>query len=136
MATCKGVLWGAGFETPAEALYLGKKLLVIPMKAQYEQRCNAAALQKMGVTVLKSLKKKHHWIIKDWINYGKIIPVNYPDLTEQIIDTIIARHFQKKIILPDITWSEPFRLSELSLVQSSGRGLKNYSIQVLTEKLA
>lgn len=57
LATCTGVLCGAGFETPAEALFLKKKLLVIPMKTQYEQQCNAAALKAMGVPVVKSLKK-------------------------------------------------------------------------------
>ncbi|HEY4285508.1 MAG TPA: glycosyltransferase family protein [Puia sp.] len=55
LITCKAILTGAGFETPAEALYLGKKLLVIPIRGQYEQFCNAAALQKMGVPVLKTL---------------------------------------------------------------------------------
>jgi uncharacterized protein (TIGR00661 family) len=38
LTTCKGVLCAAGFETPAEALYLGKKLLVVPMQNQYEQQ--------------------------------------------------------------------------------------------------
>ena len=37
MAWSKGILCGAGFETPAEALFLKKKLMVIPMKGQYEQ---------------------------------------------------------------------------------------------------
>ena len=100
LAGCIGVLCGAGFETPAEALFLKKKLLVIPMKTQYEQQCNAAALQKMGVPVIKSLKKKHHWVIKDWIAFGKSIPVNYPDITEQIIDSIISSHYLKKSYTP------------------------------------
>ena len=34
MTGCTGILCGAGFETPAEALYLGKNLLVVPMKNQ------------------------------------------------------------------------------------------------------
>ncbi|HEX9600998.1 MAG TPA: glycosyltransferase family protein, partial [Mariniflexile sp.] len=59
MATSKGILCGAGFETPAEALFMGKKLLVIPMKGQYEQQCNAAALKDMGVPIIKALKKKY-----------------------------------------------------------------------------
>ena len=92
LATCTGVLCGAGFETPAEALFLKKKLLVIPMKTQYEQQCNAAALKSMGVPVIKSLKKKHHSVIKDWLEYGKIISVNYPDITENIINTLISNH--------------------------------------------
>ena len=52
MASSTGVLCGAGFEGPAEAMYLGKKILVIPMMAQYEQHCNAAGAAAMGATVI------------------------------------------------------------------------------------
>ena len=91
MASCAGILCGAGFETPAEALFLRKKVLVVPMKNQYEQHCNAAALEKMGVPKIKSLKRKHLPKIADWIASGKTVAVNYPDVTEQIIDRIIAK---------------------------------------------
>ena len=94
MASGRGVLCGAGFETPAEALFLGKKLMVIPMKHQYEQKCNARTLEYMGVPVIKSLKEKHHSKISDWIKKGKVLKVNYPDITEDIIDTIIMKHYQ------------------------------------------
>ncbi len=90
MASCTGILCGAGFEAPAEALFLKKKLLVIPMKNQYEQHCNAAGLKDMGVPVLKNLKKKRAPLIEEWVRNGKVIPVNYPDITEQIIDQVIA----------------------------------------------
>lgn len=89
---CTGILCGAGFETPAEALYLKKKLMAIPMKGQYEQQCNAAALQQMGVPVIKSLKKKHLDKIKAWVTSQTIIAINYPDITETIIDDLIAKH--------------------------------------------
>jgi len=52
-------------ETPAEAIFLKKKLIVIPMKNQYEQAFNAKALEELGVPVLKTLKKKHINKIKD-----------------------------------------------------------------------
>lgn len=90
--TCTGVLCGAGFETPAEALYLKKKLMVIPMKGQYEQQCNAAALQTMRVPVIKSLKKKHLDIIKDWVTQNQDITINYPDTTQRILNMIIKKH--------------------------------------------
>lgn len=45
LSTCEGILCNSGFETPSEALFLGKKILSIPMKGQYEQECNAAALK-------------------------------------------------------------------------------------------
>jgi uncharacterized protein (TIGR00661 family) len=92
MATSEGVLCGAGFETPAEALFLKKKLMVIPMKGQYEQQCNAAALKEMGVPVIKSLKLKHIDKIKDWIEKGTIVDVDYPDNTVDIINDLLDRY--------------------------------------------
>ncbi len=106
MATSKGVLCGAGFETPAEALFLKKKLAVIPMKTQYEQQCNAAALHEMGVPVFKSLKEKHHDKIADWIMSRKIVKVDYPDMTEQILKDILKRHATKKILSPNAVLKE------------------------------
>jgi uncharacterized protein (TIGR00661 family) len=92
MINCEGVLCGGGFETPAEALFLKKKLMVIPMKGQYEQQCNAAALEKMGVPVIKSLKKKYLEKITEWTTGKLFVAVNYPDMTEQIIDSIVQKH--------------------------------------------
>jgi uncharacterized protein (TIGR00661 family) len=86
---CKGILCGAGFETPAEALFLQKKLMVIPMKGQYEQQCNAAALEKIGVPVIKNLKRKRIKEILYWVETDQNIPVDYPDETEEIIDRLL-----------------------------------------------
>lgn len=97
MSKAKGVFCGAGFETPAEAMFLKKKLMVIPMKGQYEQQCNAAALEEMGVPVIKSLKKKHLQKIIDWVSSGEIIPVNYPDITETVLRDIIAIEAKARI---------------------------------------
>lgn len=63
-----GVICNAGFETPAEALFLGKRLLVIPLGNQYEQECNASALKRFGVTVLKTLDIKHKNRIVQWMD--------------------------------------------------------------------
>ncbi len=92
MASSAGVLCGAGFETPAEALFMNKKLLVIPMKNQYEQQLNAAALKDMGVPVIKSLKDRYDMVIASWIENDRRVEVNYPDRTREIIDQIIHKH--------------------------------------------
>lgn len=89
LASCKGILCGAGFETPAEAIYLKKKLLVIPMKNQYEQHFNAKALEEIGVPVLKSLHKKHLSFIESWIANEEKVILDFPDETQQIIDHIL-----------------------------------------------
>jgi uncharacterized protein (TIGR00661 family) len=92
MASAHGILCGAGFETPAEALFMKKKLMVIPMKGQYEQQCNAAALKEMGVPVLKSLKLENVGKIMNWIQNGSTVQVDYPDITEILINQILAIH--------------------------------------------
>lgn len=92
MASASGVLCGAGFETPAEALYMQKKLMVVPMKNQYEQHLNADALAAMGVPVVKNLKPARDAEIRAWLDHGQVVPVDYPDRTQEIIDQI----FQKK----------------------------------------
>ena len=89
MATARGVLCGAGFETPAEALYLMKKLLVVPMKRQYEQYFNAEGLKDLGVPVLKKLNKKSIEKIKNWVKSEDRVAVHFPDETQFIIDSLI-----------------------------------------------
>jgi uncharacterized protein (TIGR00661 family) len=91
MLNAHGVLCGGGFETPSEALFLGKKLMVIPMKNQYEQLCNAEALQSLGVAVIPSLSKAHVERIQHWVNHDTPIQVNYPDETEEIVNMILDR---------------------------------------------
>ncbi len=97
MASSIGVLCGAGFETPAEALYLKKKLMVVPMKGQYEQKCNAAALEMMGVPVIKNLKEKHFGEIGKWLESDKKVEVDYPDQTQRIIGMLFAGNSKKVI---------------------------------------
>lgn len=64
LRTSKGVVCGAGFELPSEAIYLGKKLLAIPIRGQYEQECNAAALSQMGIACHRKLE---HSTFSAWL---------------------------------------------------------------------
>lgn len=89
LRSAAGIITNAGFGTTAEALFLGKKLLIIPMKSQYEQHCNAAMLETMGVKALPGLKKEHLKEIDDWISNGSTIQVNYPDETMKILEKIM-----------------------------------------------
>ncbi len=97
MAASTGVLCGAGFEGPAEAMYLNKKVLLIPMLTQYEQHCNAAGAKAMGATVIKTLHEKYYETVGVWIDNGKKIEVNYPDITAEIIERIMREHGNHKI---------------------------------------
>ncbi len=89
LINCSGIITGAGFETPAEALKLKKRLMVIPIKGQYEQQCNAAALEQMGIKKLDKLDdvvKDHfeNWLASD------IPETDYDHSTEDIIAEVMA----------------------------------------------
>jgi uncharacterized protein (TIGR00661 family) len=88
--SCEGILCGAGFETPAEALHMGKKVLVIPMKQQYEQHCNAAGAAQLGVPVIKNLKKKNLHLVDNWLRGKQLIKVDFADETDKIIDLVLS----------------------------------------------
>lgn len=79
---CDGILCNAGFETPAEALFLDKKAFVIPIHNQYEQECNAVAANLLGVPMSKTLKKEE---IENWVNSQQHITIHYPDNIEEIL---------------------------------------------------
>ncbi len=88
---CSGVLCTAGFETPAEAIFMGKKLCIVPMKNQYEQACNAAFLAEMGVTSITSqneiIPTLKRWLIDDFR-----LQIDYPDKTRDILSAIVRAH--------------------------------------------
>lgn len=52
MAACKALVCTAGFESVCEAMYLGKPVMMIPVKGQYEQLCNAldAVYSQAGIS--------------------------------------------------------------------------------------
>jgi uncharacterized protein (TIGR00661 family) len=91
MASANAVLCGAGFETPAEALFLNKKLMVIPMKNQFEQQCNATALADLGISVLSSLQTENAVEIKNWLESENHIHLDYPDLNQEVVKTVFEK---------------------------------------------
>ena len=98
--SCEGIVCGAGFETHAEALYMKKKVLVVPMKSQYEQHCSAAGAATLGVPVIKSLKKKHLHTVENWLKNEQRIAVGFKDETSKIIDVVLSKSVSKKTTSP------------------------------------
>jgi uncharacterized protein (TIGR00661 family) len=91
LASCAGFLSGGGFEGPAEALFLGKKLLVVPMKFQYEQQCNAFALKQFGLPVIWGSNKNWLPVIKDWVDRPQEHQFHFPDETAAVIDKVVKQ---------------------------------------------
>ncbi len=100
MASSTGVLCGAGFEGPAEALFLGKKVLAIPMVGQYEQHCNAAGLESMGVPIIKQLSKKYYDSIYRWLKSEERVKVNFPDNTAMVVQQLMQEQVGLKSMQP------------------------------------
>jgi uncharacterized protein (TIGR00661 family) len=90
LANCRGLLTGGGFEGPAEALFLGKKLLCVPMKHQYEQQCNALALEEMGVPIIWNVSE-FEGKLRAWTENHSTVSVDFPDGTATIIEKIINK---------------------------------------------
>jgi uncharacterized protein (TIGR00661 family) len=84
-----GLLCSAGFEGPSEAMYLGKKLLVIPIKNQYEQICNAVALEEMGARAIYDIKPDFVDQLRDWIKNGKVVQLHEICDEQKLVQKII-----------------------------------------------
>lgn len=85
---CSGIITGAGFETPAEALYLKKKLLAIPIGGQYEQICNGAALKKLGIKVLDCIDRNFQLEMDSWLNEKPMETSIKWQTTDQITESL------------------------------------------------
>ena len=107
LINCSGVITGAGFETPAEALKLKKKIMVIPISGQYEQQCNAAALEQLGISKLDKLDDDLKENFENWLN-AEVVKVDYDHSTENIVARVMKisiTHLKEKC--NDADFNEP-----------------------------
>ena len=91
LETCEGLITGGGFEAPAEAMFLGKKVLVIPIKGQYEQLCNAYALEQIGVRRISHIGKSFAKKLDYWIDEPVGFQLKYPHHTEQLVGQVLQQ---------------------------------------------
>ncbi len=88
---CHGIITAGGFETPAEALYLKKKLLSIPILNHFEQECNGAAMQKLGVTVIKKIDKNFNQVFTEWVQAENKTQFTLTHSTEEIVNLLMQK---------------------------------------------
>ncbi len=102
LASSEGILCNSGFETPSEALYLGKKILAIPMKGQYEQECNAEALNKLGLKTITQIGDDFEQHIEEWLNsdfiYNADFKNNVPYIVDFILESSETDYFDRDIL--------------------------------------
>lgn len=97
LANCTGLVTGGGFEAPAEALYLGKKIMVIPMKGQFEQHANAAAAARLGALVVREINEGFATQLRSWLLMPAPLAQNFPNNIKTVVDTAIAKWHGPKI---------------------------------------
>ncbi len=86
ISNCNAVITAAGFQTVSEALYLGKKLFVIPIKKQSEQISNAKELAAMGVRTSDRLNEEE---VKFWLGHEQAVQIRFDDDLPNIINAIL-----------------------------------------------
>lgn len=93
LASCTGLLTGGGFEGPAEALFLGKKVMLIPMKGQFEQHANAAAAAKIGAYVVREISLTFSTQLRHWLLLPAPAAQNFPNNTQVVVDNAIKKWY-------------------------------------------
>ncbi len=100
MIASHGVITGAGFETPAEALYMGKRLMCLPIRGQYEQLCNAAALQDFNVPIIDKLTPNFHLQVSNWLQQAPQTQLHLTNTTYEIVQQVIEKARQMQHTKP------------------------------------
>jgi uncharacterized protein (TIGR00661 family) len=102
LASCAGVISNAGFSLPSEALHLGKKLLVKPVAHQVEQESNALAIEQLELGII--MKRLDPGILREWLDFTAIEPMNFPDVLTMLVDWIHCGRFDDLDSLVKRAW--------------------------------
>lgn len=84
---CKGVICHTGFQLTSECLFLGKKLLIIPIKNQIEQVYNTKELKKFGVLSTDKLEVP---LFDDFFENDYSVKLNYINEMKSISERILG----------------------------------------------
>ena len=96
LMNCSQLISTAGFQTIAEALFMQKKILLIPIKGQPEQKANAIMLSKHHV---KRIRKLDVAKIYSWLFSSESTKIDFKDDKDAIVQAIL------KTIQPSINSS-------------------------------
>ncbi len=107
LTICNGVISNAGFELASEAIQLGKKLLVKPLKGQTEQMSNALALETLNLGLSMDCLCKN--TIRLWLNDFQPQRIEYPNVARAIVEWIAKGHWSNTQVLAERLWSQTHR---------------------------
>ena len=104
LISCHGVISNAGFELASEAIHLGKKILVKPLKGQMEQLSNALALEKLCLGVsMDTLDAK---VVDHWLHHFHGKQVIYPNVAGTLAEWIASGQWECRQPLIDTLWKQ------------------------------
>lgn len=104
LAESAGVITNAGFELASEALQLGKKILVKPLRGQMEQLSNARALSLLGLgSVMERLDRR---AVEEFLARPAGVRVRYPDMAARIAQWVSAGAWEKTAALVQSAWED------------------------------
>lgn len=90
----EGIITNSGFQLISEALTIGRKILVKPVKKQFEQESNAECIKKLGLGM--ATKKINKKVIENFLLNCDSIKLNYPDVPKEFVDWIEEKSFDPK----------------------------------------
>ena len=102
LASASGVIANAGFELSSEALTFGKKLLLKPLKGQFEQHSNALTLQQM-----KRAQVMHYLdqgALEDWVSLKSQPRINYPQDPKPLVDWLLKGEWGNPQLINERLW--------------------------------
>ena len=110
LQSCEGVICNAGFNVPSEAIHFGKKILVKPLKGQYEQESNAQALLELNLGSV--MHKLDHNALSTWLNKKSPAPLPYPNVAGAISNWLLEGNMKDPTPLVKSLWKNtPYALT-------------------------
>ncbi|MCZ4337260.1 MJ1255/VC2487 family glycosyltransferase [Shewanella colwelliana] len=104
LGRCGGVIASAGFELASEALTLGKKLLVKPLRGQFEQLSNVVALELLGAADCMMTLDSH--IVRRWLKAPRPAPIAYPQVGDALVTWLQQGEWQSGEALCQALWQQ------------------------------
>ena len=104
LAECGSVICNAGFELASEALAMGKRILVKPLKGQMEQASNAQALAELDLgSVISDVSVQR---IEHFLRHGERRRVHYPNVAAEITDWLLSYPHRSIEEMVERLWAE------------------------------
>lgn len=116
LLSASGVICNAGFELSSEAIQLGKKLLVKPLKGQMEQLSNARALEQLGLGM--AMQELNSTLLEQWLKNFSAPQVYYPNVARAIVQWLSRADWNSLDELSERLWSEVHDVKALPVAKT------------------